>query len=150
MFKKIYKSILIILLISLCIGFVNAQEEPQAEKIWTDNLGKVVNETEYEQTVNNEQSGLISILSQYIKLFLTLLSIVFVLLIIYAGFLWMSAGGNDDQVAKSKTIIKNSLIGLIIALSAYATAYYIVEKSVRNTQEEHKNSSGWYIRGMND
>lgn len=56
---------------------------------------------------------------------LSLLGVFFVVLIIYAGFLWMSAGGNDDQISKAKSYIFNAVIGLIIILSAYSITIYV-------------------------
>ena len=60
----------------------------------------------------------------------TLLSLVGVLLVVYmvyAGYLWMTAGGNDDQINKAKGIIKNSIIGLIIVLLSYGIARFVLE-----------------------
>lgn len=54
-----------------------------------------------------------------IKYSLTLIGTIIFVLMLYAGFLWMTAQGNDEQVTQSKTTIRNSVIGLIIVLSAY-------------------------------
>lgn len=149
---KIYKISFIILLFLLCFLSVNLikAEEQNKENIWMDDLGKVMNETEYDPGVSGTGTELLDIIAVYIKLFLSLLGIIFLILIMYAGYLWMMAGGNEDQVAKSKAIIKNSFIGLGIALAAYATTYYIVERSVKVTQEKQGGKSGIYIKGMND
>jgi len=40
--------------------------------------------------------------------------------ILFAGYQWITAGGNEEIVTKAKTRIKNSIIGLIIVLAAYA------------------------------
>lgn len=150
---KIYKISLILLILWICffsVGLAKAQTQDQSkENAWTDDLGKVIAETEYEPSVSESQTSLIDIIAVYIKLFLSLLGIVFLLLIIYAGYLWMMAGGSEDQVAKSKTILKNSFIGLTIALAAYATTYYIVERSIKATQEAQDSKSGICIKGMN-
>ena len=39
--------------------------------------------------------------------------------IITAGFQWMTSGGNADKVLAAKTTFKNTLLGVIIALTAY-------------------------------
>ncbi|HLC69608.1 MAG TPA: pilin [Patescibacteria group bacterium] len=64
------------------------------------------------------------IVAMIIRSALQLLGIIFVVLIIYAGYLWMTAGGNDQQVEKSKGLLKNSIIGLIILLSAYSITWF--------------------------
>jgi len=40
--------------------------------------------------------------------------------------LWMSAGGNEDQVKKAKQWLKNAVIGLALILAAYAIADFAV------------------------
>lgn len=60
-----------------------------------------------------------------IQVILSFLSIIFLGLIIFAGFKWMTAAGNEEDIKKSQGTIKNALIGLIIILAAYAITYYI-------------------------
>lgn len=60
-------------------------------------------------------SGYLGSIVQYI---LSFLGVLFVVFIIYAGFLWMTARGDDEQVSKAKDIMRNSVVGLIIVLSA--------------------------------
>lgn len=55
-----------------------------------------------------------------IKFALTLLGTLFLILILYGGFMRMTAGGNTDKVSKSNSILKNSVIGLIIVIVSYA------------------------------
>ncbi len=51
---------------------------------------------------------------------------IFLITMIYAGYLWMTAQGNQEQVEKAKKIIINSSIGLAIILSAYAITYFFL------------------------
>jgi len=44
---------------------------------------------------------------------------------IYAGITWMTAQGNEQQVAKSKTLMINAVIGIIIVFAAYALTSFI-------------------------
>ena len=62
----------------------------------------------------------------YIKIILGFLGILSVILILYAGFKWMTAGGKEEQVADAKKIIIACVIGLIIILSAYVIANYVI------------------------
>ena len=57
---------------------------------------------------------------------LGLLGIIAVVLIIYAGFLWMTARGESAQVDKAKDILKNALIGLIIITMAYGITAFVL------------------------
>lgn len=45
--------------------------------------------------------------------------IIFLLLMLYAGFLWMTAGGNTSQVEKAKNILVSTIIGTVLIVSAY-------------------------------
>jgi len=56
---------------------------------------------------------------------LSFLGIIFLCLTIYAGFLWMTSGGNEIKVLKAKRTLSNSIIGLIIILSAYSITRFI-------------------------
>lgn len=56
---------------------------------------------------------------------LSLLGIVFFLLILYAGFIWMKARGNTEEVEKAKNIIEGAVIGLVLITAAYAIANFV-------------------------
>lgn len=56
---------------------------------------------------------------------LSFIGVIFMLLIIYGGILWMTAMGKENQVEKAKNIIIESIIGLIIILAAYAITSFI-------------------------
>ena len=63
---------------------------------------------------------IVGIVSTLINVFLGFLGIIAVILIIYAGWLWMSSQGEADKIQKAKLILTSSVIGLIIILSAYS------------------------------
>lgn len=73
----------------------------------------------------DEETGLASIAGIIIRAVLSLLGVVFVSLIIYGGFLWMIARGNEEEITKAKSILKSSIIGLIITLSAFAIYSFV-------------------------
>lgn len=57
---------------------------------------------------------------------LGIIGVLFLLLMIYAGFLWMTAAGNETQLTKAKGILTNSLIGTFIIVLAYTLTRYFV------------------------
>ena len=61
-----------------------------------------------------------AIIGVVINVAISLLGIIFVVLIVLAGFKWMMAGGNEDDVSKAKARISTAIIGLVLTLSAYA------------------------------
>ena len=63
--------------------------------------------------------------AEIINVALGLLGIVALVLIVYAGFMWMTSGGNDDQVTKAKKVLFSSVIGLALILSAYSISRFV-------------------------
>jgi uncharacterized membrane protein len=61
-----------------------------------------------------------TIVARIISAALGLVGIIFFLLMLYAGFLWMTARGNEKSSAKAKEIIVSATIGLVIVAGAYA------------------------------
>ncbi len=68
-----------------------------------------------------------------IKFFISILGVFFVILMVYGGYLWMNARGNEQQVEKAKTLITSAVIGLIIILGAYTITYFVITNLVNAT-----------------
>ncbi len=77
--------------------------------------------------VNTDENTLLDNIATIIQVVLGLLGTIFVILMIYAGILWMTAGGNDTQVKKAQNIIQRAAIGLLIVVLAYAITYFIFQ-----------------------
>ena len=69
-----------------------------------------------------------------IKVVMGFLGIVAVVVILLGGFMWMTAGGNEEKVGKAKKLIISGIIGLVIVISAYAIATFVVG-SIINAQQ---------------
>lgn len=69
-----------------------------------------------------------STLTTVIKGVLSLVGTIFFALTVYAGFLWMTASGNEDRVTKAKDIVTQAVIGLAVTLSAYAITVFVTTK----------------------
>lgn len=78
------------------------------------NVGPRSGYTSADETTLAETLGLV------VNGVLSLLGIIFIVLTIYGGISWMMAGGNEENVKKATTIIRNAVIGLVITLSSYA------------------------------
>lgn len=70
-------------------------------------------------------------ISNGIAFVLSFLGVIFLVLAIYAGFLWMSSQGNDTQIKKARDILINSIIGLIIVSLAYAITIFIFSGALK-------------------
>lgn len=59
---------------------------------------------------------------------LSFVGALFLLLMIYGGFTWMMARGNEAEVTKAKDLITAAVIGLVIVLAAYAITAFVGEQ----------------------
>ena len=78
--------------------------------------------------VDSDDNFLSSRLGVLIGAILSFIGVLFLVLIIYGGILWMTATGNEQQVTKAKSLIVQAVIGLIIVLAAYAITAFIGEQ----------------------
>ncbi len=60
------------------------------------------------------------------RLIMPLVGVAYLILMIYAGYLWMGAQGNEEQIKKSQGIIVSATLGLIIVFASYAISFYVV------------------------
>lgn len=94
-------------------------------------LAQVQNAQRELQQIANEggatATNLPALVGNLVNVFISVLGIIFVILIVYAGFLYMTAGGEEDNVKKAKKLLSQSIIGLIIIISAYAISFFIFE-----------------------
>lgn len=88
----------------------------------TSNLDLVGSESE----LGNED--LTTTIGKLIAALLSVLGVIFLLLIIWAGFTWMTAQGDSKKVDKAKDILITSVVGLIILLSAYAISTFVIDQ----------------------
>jgi len=130
-FSKI-KLVLIFLTLIATVGFFNmalarAAAIDDAKKSLDTAAGTAfsgTNTTKPDQ-VPYSGDGIPGLIGKLIGVALSFIGILFFGLMIYAGFQWMTARGNEAEVAKSKELIYEAIIGLIIVLAAYAITSYI-------------------------
>ena len=67
------------------------------------------------------------IIGSFIQVFLGLLGIIFLVLVLYAGFLWMTAQGETEKTDKAKKLLTQAVIGLVIIVAAYAISGFVVD-----------------------
>ena len=64
---------------------------------------------------------------------LGLLGLIAVIMILYGGFIWLTAGGNEDKVDTAKRIISSAAIGLVIVLISWAIVNFVVRSTTNVT-----------------
>jgi uncharacterized membrane protein len=80
----------------------------------------------YDTAAATDPAALSMAAGRFIKIFISFLGIIFTMLIIYGGYKWMMAKGNEDEVVKAKELFMNATIGLGIVIAAYAITYFVV------------------------
>ncbi|HBU28033.1 TPA: hypothetical protein DEB00_02870 [Candidatus Uhrbacteria bacterium] len=81
------------------------------------------------------QANLKSTIGNIINVLLGFLGIVAVLIILYGGAIWMTAGGTETKVQKAQQIIVAGAIGLAIILSAYAITNFVITEFINATAD---------------
>lgn len=67
-----------------------------------------------------------AVTARIINVLLGLLGIVALVLIIYSGFKYMTAGGNEEEAKKARQILGYAVIGIAIILSAYTISIFVL------------------------
>ena len=119
--NKLFKQILILacwIAILILPYFVFAQQSETLKTLTGVATGdggyKVANASTFSQ-----------ILGTVAKTVISLLGVVFIGLVIYAGYNWMIARGDEEKLNKAKDTLKRAIIGLIIVVGAYAIWNFI-------------------------
>lgn len=67
-----------------------------------------------------------AIIGKVLAAALGFLGIVFLGLLLYAGFLWMTSGGETERAKQARTLIANAVAGLIIIAASYVITSYVL------------------------
>ena len=97
----------------------------------TSELNKAVKSSGY--STNTDETTFASLLGTVVKGVLSFAGVVFLILMVYAGYLWMTARGEEGQVDKAHDIIRAAVIGLIITVGAYSITSFVVPRIVEKT-----------------
>lgn len=135
---KNYKNLITVINYFVCIVFllifsintVCAADIPSFENLKSDNYGltSTAGKSGFNVSTDATTSPTIAkITGDAIGIVLSLLGIIFMILIIYSGFLWMTARGNEENVQKAKDIMFNAVIGVVVIFTAYAITSLLIE-----------------------
>ncbi len=79
-------------------------------------------------------ADLYSTVIKIVQYVLGLLGLIALIIIGYGGFIWLTAGGNEERVRKAKRIITQAVIGLAIILLAWAIVLFVMQAINNATQ----------------
>ncbi len=61
-----------------------------------------------------------------INTILSFVGVIVLVMIIYSGYQWMTAAGNDEKVAKAKAMLIGAVIGLVIVMTSLAVVKFAI------------------------
>lgn len=70
------------------------------------------------------------IIGGVVQALLGIMGVVLLIYVIYGGYLWMTAQGEDAKVGKAKKIISNAVVGIAIIFLAYFLTTFIINQLV--------------------
>ncbi|MFP4514961.1 MAG: pilin [Parcubacteria group bacterium] len=69
-----------------------------------------------------------TVVARIINIAMLFLGIIAVGIIIFAGFKWMTAGGEEEKINNAKKTLRNGVIGLVIVLASWGIASFILNQ----------------------
>ncbi len=75
-----------------------------------------------------KQENVLGIIGNIIGTALGLISIIFFVHILYAGFRWMVARGNEDEIRTAQDTIIAAIVGIIIVVAAYTITTFVFKR----------------------
>ncbi len=97
-------------------------------------LQGLINTAQQAKIETGSAPNIYQIVGYIINIILGFLGVIFLVLVIYGGFLWMTAGGNEDKVKKGRELLTHAAIGLAIVLAAFLLTNFVVFKLIMGTQ----------------
>ena len=83
-----------------------------------------------EETTGVKSTGfeLPSLVGQLLYAFISALGVVMTVYILYGGYLWMTARGDEKQVEKAQDMIKNAIIGMVVVALSFFISSYVLQR----------------------
>lgn len=80
------------------------------------------------QKTGIDEGDVTTIVGRGIEAAFQLVGLIFFILMVYAGFKWMVARGNEENVTKARNTLVAAVIGLMVTVSAYAITSFITNR----------------------
>lgn len=107
-------------LLSVVPASAQVTENINADTLWGDGVAQSYNDAGFSKTDPRQT------IAKIIKVTLGFLGSIAVILVVLAGFKWMTAAGNEDKIAESKKLMAAAMIGLVIILLSFAITNFVL------------------------
>ena len=89
-------------------------------------LQEGLDKTAQKGELDTSKTDLPTIVGTIVNYLFGILGVILLTVVLIGGYLWMTAGGNEEKVAKAKGFIINGINGMIVIFLAYALVYVIM------------------------
>ena len=140
MLKKIVYSLLIICGIAIVFNSVFALTSP----LLSSTGKEIINSSGIDVSEDGEGTDvkLAGRIGDILKVVLNFLGIIILIFVLYGGFLWLTAGGNTEQVDKAQSLLLNTFKGAIIIGLAYVITSFVIYYA--NPEQEFSEDPNYY------
>ncbi len=112
----------------LMAAVASAQTTAAGSNSALDNANALLNFTRVSALGTNDNPTVDEIAGNVISVALSLVGVVFIGIIIYGGYLWGTARGNEERVERGRKLIFEATIGVIIIFGAYFLTAFIIQQ----------------------
>jgi len=89
----------------------------------------------------NNVSDIYALVQTVINAFLALVGVILLAYLLYAGYKWMTAHGEEKKVDQAKETIQRAITGIIIIVAAYAISVFVMSRLEAGTLRGGSNTS---------
>ena len=112
------------------VNSANASFLQNNVKTTIDNYAKISGNAGYETGNSN---NIFNLVQTVINVFLSIIGVLLLVYILYAGYNWMTAQGEEEKVTKAKETIQRAIVGVIIIIAAYAISMFVMSRLEKGT-----------------
>jgi len=104
----------------------------------TNKIGDQVN---FSADAYDKSANAFTLTQTIINAFLSIVGVLLLIYLLYAGYNWMTAQGEEEKVEKAKDTIKRAITGIIIIVAAYAISVFVMDRLEAGTLRGGSNTS---------
>ena len=109
---------------SLLLVFAVVLLAPNASRAADYGIGATVKEAQLPMSVAGS-GGVAGVAGNIVASALAFVGVIFFILVLYAGFMWMTARGDSGKIDKAKSVLEDAVIGVVLVSAAYAIANFV-------------------------
>ncbi len=90
-----------------------------------------LDEAAQQAKLTNNNTDIKSLIGDLLATFISFIGVIFLILTIYGGFLWMTSGGDSEKAKKGAGYIKSGVIGVLIIMLSYAITKFLFTEIIK-------------------